>query len=157
MSDSAMGDEVYQPDGSEVRDDAALVDPQDSLEDRGVDEAWDEGYSPPERTRAAEDVGTTAQEQRDGETLDERLAREQPEISSAGGDGIGDLTAGDGEPLDSEVGQERAGRLVAPDGGIHGDEEKDLIADDVGIDGSAASAEEAAVHRVSESERDERF
>ncbi|MEU2590358.1 DUF5709 domain-containing protein, partial [Streptomyces albidoflavus] len=39
---------------------------------------------------------------------------------------------------------------VAPDEGAHEDAEKDIIAEDVGIDGAAASAEEAAVHLVDE-------
>ena len=34
------------------------------------------------------------------------------------------------------------------DQGAHEDAEKDLVADDVGIDGAAASAEEAAVHVI---------
>jgi hypothetical protein len=46
------------------------------------------------------------------------------------------------------VGDDRAGRLVAPDEGTHEDDEEDLLADDVGIAGAAASAEEAAVHVV---------
>lgn len=44
----------------------------------------------------------------------------------------------------------RSGRLVAPDEGAHEDEEEALVAMDVGIDGAAASAEEAAVHIVDE-------
>ena len=49
---------------------------------------------------------------------------------------------------DGEVGGERAGRLVDPNQGIGPDVEKHLIGDDVGIDGAAASAEEAAMHIV---------
>jgi len=48
------------------------------------------------------------------------------------------------------VGDERAGRLVAPDEGVREDTEKDLDAQDVGIDGAGASAEEAAVHVIDE-------
>ncbi|MER6984744.1 DUF5709 domain-containing protein, partial [Streptomyces carpinensis] len=44
----------------------------------------------------------------------------------------------------------RSGRLVAPDEGAHEDEEAALVAMDVGIDGAAASAEEAAMHVVDE-------
>ena len=40
----------------------------------------------------------------------------------------------------------RGPRLVAEDEGSHPDTEADLVARDVGIDGGAASAEEAAVH-----------
>ena len=48
----------------------------------------------------------------------------------------------------SEVGDDRAGRLLAPDRGEYADTEKDLIGEDVGIDGAGASAEEAAVHVI---------
>ena len=51
-------------------------------------------------------------------------------------------------PQHDEVGRARAGRLVAPDRGSGEDAEADLVADDVGIDGGAASAEEAAVHII---------
>ena len=46
------------------------------------------------------------------------------------------------------MGAERAGRLVDPDEGYGEDTEKDLVGTDVGIDGAAASAEEAAVHVI---------
>jgi hypothetical protein len=39
---------------------------------------------------------------------------------------------------------------VADDEGIMPDSESDLVAHDVGIDGAAASAEEAAVHVIDE-------
>ena len=39
---------------------------------------------------------------------------------------------------------------MAPDGGNGIDDEKDLVGEDVGIDGAAASAEEAAVHVIEE-------
>ena len=48
----------------------------------------------------------------------------------------------------------RAGRLVAEDEGAHPDDEADLVARDVGIDGGAASAEEAAVHVVEDDDTD---
>lgn len=68
-------------------------------------------------------------------------------------DGIGDTWDTDGEPLDDEVGAERAGRLVAPDKGVRKSEESELFAEDVGIDGAAASAEEAAMHLVEDVRR----
>uniref|UniRef100_UPI00211B14A8 DUF5709 domain-containing protein n=2 Tax=Streptomyces TaxID=1883 RepID=UPI00211B14A8 len=88
-----------------------------------------------------------------GETLEQRLAEELPDIAYPAGDGIGDSQDTDGEPLDNEVGALRSGRLVAPDEGAHEDEESGLIATDVGIDGAAASAEEAAMHIVDEDSR----
>ncbi|HZX39093.1 MAG TPA: DUF5709 domain-containing protein [Streptomyces sp.] len=151
MSESSMGDEVYQPDGSEVQDDAGLLDAEDTLDDPAL-QILSDGYSPPERPWAVERVGTTAAEQRRGESLDERLAEEAPDVTVPAGDGLGDAWDTDGELIDEEVGEERAGRLVAPDEGAHSDQEKDLVANDVGIDG-AASAEEAAMHLIPESEQ----
>ncbi|MFF2521001.1 DUF5709 domain-containing protein [Streptomyces liangshanensis] len=147
-----MGDEVYQPnhdDGDGVFEDEGILDPEDTLVDRGSD-PFDEGWSPPERPLGVEHTGTTAAEQVAGESLDERLAEEIPERAVPFGDGIGDLAYGEGELVDDEVGDDRSGRLVAPDEGAHADAEKDMIASDVGIDGAAASAEEAAVHLVAE-------
>ena len=48
-------------------------------------------------------------------------------------------------PVGGEVGSERSGRLLAPDEGVHDDVDGPVAADE-GIDGAAASAEEAAVH-----------
>ncbi|MFD8214805.1 DUF5709 domain-containing protein [Streptomyces sp. NPDC059697] len=152
MAYEAMGDDVYQPDGSEVQDDAGLLDVSDTLDDRGIDEALDEGYSPPEKPWGVEHTGVTAAERQRGESLDERLAEEVPDIAAQDGDGIGDLWDGDGELIDDEVGDLRAGRLMAPDEGAHEDTEKDLIAYDVGVDGAGASAEEAAMHVIPDSE-----
>lgn len=160
--DSAMGDEVYQPSGPDVRDDEGILDPEDTLNDRGVD-PYDEGWSPPERPLAVEHSGNTAAERQAGETLDERLAEERPDpvvdayeaLESGEGDDeddVGDLRDGDGELLDDEVGSWRAGRLIAPDEGAHEDAEKDMLASDAGYGGGAASAEEAAVHVVDDGE-----
>jgi hypothetical protein len=144
------GDDVYQPDGSEIQDDAGLLDAEDTLVADGVDDPLDRGWSPPERPWAVEHTGVTAAERLRGETLEQRLAEELPDITSVDGDGIGDAQDTDGELLDNEVGGLRSGRLVAPDEGAHEDEESGLIATDVGIDGAAASAEEAAMHIVDE-------
>jgi hypothetical protein len=157
----------------------------DSLDDRGVDDILDEGYSPPEKWSVLERFGNTPQEEAEGESLDQRLSEEEPDpalaydddgdeleraagpgtvtgpgagtaAAAAGGAGTEDDldldSSIDDQPLGSEfegeVGDERAGRLVSPDEGAHVDVDKDLIAGDVGIDGAAASAEEAAVHVV---------
>ncbi|WP_416975488.1 DUF5709 domain-containing protein [Streptomyces sp. 4F14] len=149
-SGDGWGDDVYQPDGSEVQDDAGLLDAEDTLDQDGVGDPLDRGWSPPERPWGVEHTGVTAAEARRGETLDERLAEEVPDVSAYDGDGLGDYDGGDGELLDNEVGAVRSGRLVAPDEGAHEDEESGLIATDVGIDGAASSAEEAAMHIVDE-------
>ncbi|MDQ0596484.1 hypothetical protein QF037_000829 [Streptomyces canus] len=150
QNDDVMGDEVYQPQGTDDREDEGALDPEDTLSDRGSD-PYDEGWSPPERPLAVDHQGTTGREQLEGESLDQRLAEERtdPALEEPGADDlVGDLSGGQGDPLDAEVGADRAGRLVAPDEGAREDAEKDMIADDIGIGGGAASAEEAAVHRV---------
>jgi len=102
-------------------------------------EDWlDTGWSPPDRE--PNNYGAKASDDARGETLDDYLAAEEPEVWDS----------------DFEVTNERrAGRLVAPDGGDFLAEDgvedgpnrvSDAVAIDVGIDGAAASAEEAAVH-----------
>ncbi|MDT7725503.1 MAG: hypothetical protein QOI21_2079 [Actinomycetota bacterium] len=132
-------------DDSEDNADNGLLDVEDTLEDR---DPLDEGYSPPEHSRATEDWGTTERETAAGESWEGRLARELPDTVDAGGDELGDQVGTDGELLDDEVGDERAGRLTTSDDGSGADNDEELYASDVGIDGGAASAEEAAVHIV---------
>ncbi|MDY0814391.1 DUF5709 domain-containing protein [Kitasatospora purpeofusca] len=150
MGDEGMGDDVYQPTGDmEEQADAAPLDLEDAVDGRDYDDLLDEGYSPPERPLGTGKVGVTAAEQREGETLDERLAQEEPDLRPEEGDGIGDLPDGEGEPVDPRTaGARRAGRLVAPDEGARSATEKGPFASDVGIDGGASGAEEAAVHVV---------
>lgn len=153
MADDSMADDVYQPTGNnEQQADAAHLDLQDAVGEPTYDEILDEGYSPPEKPLGVNRVGTTAAEQHDGETLDQRLAQELPDTAvDETDDGIGDLPGGEGEPVDPEAGNERAGRLVAPDEGAHGNTDRELFASDVGIDAGAAASEEAAVHVVHDS------
>jgi hypothetical protein len=148
-SPDSWGDDVYQPDASEIREDSGVLDVEDTLDFDGVDDPLDRGWSPPERPWAVDHIGVTAAERQAGETLDQRLAEELPDRDAPYDDGIGDHDT-DGELLDNEVGHLRSGRLVAPDEGAHEDEEAALVATDVGIDGAAASAEEAAMHIVDE-------
>jgi hypothetical protein len=149
MMDADRGDDVYQPQQPEASDLTEQLDVEDTLDNRGLTDALDEGYSPPERPWAVEDRGTTATEQHDGETLDGRLARELPDSTDAGadGDGMGDLPGGDGELWDAEVGTVRAGRLTRQ---LDIDEPDTMAGEDVGIDGAGASAEEAAMHVVAD-------
>ncbi|MGD9622606.1 MAG: DUF5709 domain-containing protein [Mycolicibacterium sp.] len=122
---------------------------EDTLIDRGVADALDEGYSPPERPVGRGAFGPP-------ENMDQRLAEEELDPVSR----INSLLdrdeqqrAEDAEresefPRHDEVGRIRSGRLVAPDMGFGEDVEADLVATDVGISGGAASAEEAAVHII---------
>lgn len=130
---------------------------EDTLVDRGVDDILDEGYSPPEKPLGVDAFGTTANEQAEGETLDMRLAQEVPDPNLGFDDPLAEPDDDPDAPReedefldDGEVGDLRAGRLVAPDEGAHEDAEKDMVAGDVGVDSGAATAEEAAMHVIDE-------
>jgi hypothetical protein len=137
-----IGESSREDYGGYSVDDENQLQPEDTLLDRGVDDALDEGYSPPEKWSAAQRFGNTPYEEEVGETLDQRIAQEMPEPDPYA---LAELDSD--EPV-GEVGSVRAGRLVAEDEGAHEDVESDLVADDVGISGAGASAEEAAVHII---------
>lgn len=120
----------------------------DGLPDPDVEDELDRGYSPPEHWSAAQGYGNTPYEEATGESLDQRLSQEETETDPYDTTDVDD----DEELYDGEVGDRRAGRLVDPDEGLGEDTEKDLVAEDVGIDGAGASAEEAAVHIVPDEE-----
>jgi Family of unknown function (DUF5709) len=107
------------------------ADPSDTLTGDNTEDPLDAGYSPPDRPSHSW-RGETADEAREGESLDEKLAEEEPDFSDA------DLDDADADP--------RAGRLVAPDEGAHEDVDKQELATDVGRAGYASTAEEAAMH-----------
>ena len=93
---------------------------------------------------AADDFGTTVRELHDGESLDGRISREEPDVL-AQVDAPADESAGADTPFDERAGQ-GIGRLVEPDEGARGDTEADLVAQDVGADLGGYTAEEAAMH-----------
>jgi hypothetical protein len=138
---------------SEVPEESEQLDqtPEgDRLDPRGPEDVLDEGYSPPEKWSAAQRFGNTHLEEEIGETLDQRVAQEEPdpyELSLEVGAGVDEDEDDDSEPElqepTGEVGDARAGRLAEEE-----DYESDLFADDVGVDGAGAGAEEAAVHVV---------
>ncbi len=139
--------------GEYSAEDDNQLQPDDTLIDRGVDDILDEGYSPPERPYGPGAFGPT-------ETLDQLLAEEEPDPLSRIGVLLdddeqrrSDAAERDAEfPRRGEVGGARAGRLVAPDQGFGEDAESELVAEDVGISGGAASAEEAAMHIIDDEE-----
>ena len=148
-TDPGSDNETYH--GYSVDDENQAQDTGDSLvDDRGLAEPLDEGYSPPEKWSAAEGFGNTPLEESMGETLEQRVAQEVPAPDSYAAAEAG--ASPDEDLASDQVGDQRAGRLVAPDAGTGEDVEADLVAEDVGIDGAAASAEEAAVHVVDEEE-----
>ncbi|PWN05000.1 hypothetical protein DJ010_03350 [Nocardioides silvaticus] len=142
MPDPAGYDDDYSTDEEDQ------LQPIDTLDDPDVEDALDRGYSPPERYSAGQGFGNTPAEEAQGETLEQRVAQEIPEPDPYAEADRGPDDIVDGDSDDGEVGDERAGRLVDPDEGAHEDTEASLVGTDVGIDGAAASAEEAAMHIV---------
>ena len=138
-----------QPDtsyGDEPAEDDGVLEPSDSLDgDDLTADVLDTGIDAGEGYRGATRFGTTAEEERRGESLDQLLAEEEPEATTDD-----EWTDEDNPRDDDHTTEPRSGRLVAPDEGAHGDEESDAVALDVGIDGGAAGAEEAAVHVIEE-------
>ena len=145
-------------------DDYSVQEPADSLTGEpgeAGDDPLDRGVIPPERWSAGIKFGSTADEQTSGESLDQLLAEEEPDTPFDVDDDLPEDDEDDEEAdeyldglLLDDGPDPRAGRLVAEDEGAHPDDEADLVASDVGIDGGAASAEEAAVHVVEDDDTD---
>src|SRR6202167_3377145 len=143
---------------SQDLEDYEVEDTTDTLIGAPGSDPLDGGVVPPERWSAGIRYGTTAEEQSEGESLDQLLAEEEPddtldELEDEEDDDDAADEDVDGLLLDDGP-DPRAGRLVAEDEGAHPDEEEDLVATDVGIDGGAATAEEAAMHVVEEDDYD---
>ena len=145
-----MSDETQQPEQSEdLAEDDGVLQPGDSLETDDLEtDPLDTGISPPERNPASERYGVTLQEARTGERLDQRLAQEEPDFGEPASLDNRPEPEEDAPPLDDEEQDRRSGRLVAEDEGAHSTGDRDYFGRDVGIDGGAASAEEAAMHVV---------
>ncbi len=118
-------------------DDETQLQPEDTLDFHGVDDVLDEGIVTREKWSPAQGFGNTPAEEHQGESLEQRIAQEQPDV------GVDDDWTDDVLD-DDEVGDQRSGRLVAADDG------DDRFVQDVGVDGAAASAEEAAMHVIDE-------
>ena len=158
-----MPDESFEQDDI---DDEGVLDPSDTLDGEPDGDPLEAGYLPTDRWSAGMRFGSTEAEERAGESLDQLLAEEEPDqVADFDDDPPDDSAAAD--EADEDVADEdidgllldagpdpRSGRLVADDEGSHPDEEPDLVAHDVGIDGGAATAEEAAMHVVDDDDTD---
>ncbi|PWR09794.1 hypothetical protein DKT68_10955 [Micromonospora acroterricola] len=127
-----------------VAEDDGVLDASDTLDDDRVGDPLDTGIIAGDHWTAANRFGTTPAEERAGESLEQYLAQEEPDVDpyAEGGDDEDELTRRGYER------EARAGRLVAPDEGLGEDEEAESVAWDAGVDAGAASAEEAAIHVV---------
>jgi hypothetical protein len=118
-------------------DDETQLQPEDTLDFHGVDDVLDEGFVTRDSWSPAQGYGNTAAEEHQGESLEQRIAQEVPDVGTNDDDWTEDVE-------DDEVGDARSGRLVASD------DADDRYVQDVGIDGAGASAEEAAMHVIDE-------
>lgn len=153
--DASVGDEASERDVSQY-------DQSETLDTNAVSDPLDTGIAPP--SYAPPWYGRPDDfDPRRQETIEERIGQELPDPTSAYGapdneSGLDTLRLGGDDPdaIDAdddwignhEVGRVRSGRLVATDEGAHPDVDGDLFARDEGVDGGAASAEEAAMHVI---------
>jgi hypothetical protein len=179
MRDNDYPTEVSDPESSglpETADDDSTA--YDSVESSrwadGADPAALAGVGPGGSNR----FGDTAEEAREGESLDYHLRQEEPDV------GAEDPLTPDRDPYDETVGDseqqqfdadvwgasptsdpksqislyddgqlddddpQTVGRLVAPDEGYGFDDEADSVAHDAGAAGGGATAEELAMHET---------
>jgi len=138
-------DGVEAEEWDSVEDDGVL-DASDTLDDDAVSDPLDVGVEPPDRWAGANRFGTTMAEQSAGESLEQLLAEEEPDVDPYAevSDDADELTRRGYE------GDPRAGRLIEDDEAFGEDLQADLVARDVGIDAGGASAEEAAMHVVAD-------
>jgi len=131
-------------DPSDPFEDEGLASPDPSLAGKRITgDPQDDLAVPGDNPVAVDDFGTTALEQREGEPLDVRLAREQPDLlERAGSAPDADADSDNPYPEDRE---ERVGRLVETDEGAREDSEADAVAFDVGTDSGGFTAEERAM------------
>ena len=108
--------------GDQSIDDEDQLQPEDTLDDTDLDDVLDRGYSPPDRAPKGYDDYPTEAERLQGESLDEKLAEEEPDVDPYAEAEVEDDTDHEDEnALDEQLGldeaDERTGRLVQPDEG----------------------------------------
>ena len=166
--------EPFEPSQHNLDHDHLVETPESLRDDDPEVMPMDRGIEASDRPVAAERFGTTPAEEREGQDLDHRLSEEEPDIDAH--DPIDDIVAENPDvfptpPAASEAGEFEAlgedvapddldvtggeapggvGRIVEPDEGARTDDEKDVVAYDVGRDGGDLSAEEAAMHVIPE-------
>jgi len=167
MTDTGDMDQIDLDAVASLEPDEVDFDQDLALGETGEDDVINRSWVAPDRPMFSGHHGETAAEQAEGSSLEERLAAELPDVDGARpgeevlpaeqplDDALGEDVAAEDlvvtdDPEGNEVGDFRAGRLVEPDEGAHEDVDKDMFATDVGIDGGAASAEEAAMHVIEE-------
>lgn len=103
----------------------------------------EEMFVPGDEPVGSDDWGTTAAEEAEGEPLDVRLNREEPDLLAEAGKPADESPNAD-QPFPAP--DERVGRIVEADEGVREDTEPDAVGLDVGTDTGGFTAEERAMH-----------
>jgi hypothetical protein len=77
-----VSEAIYEPSPGDSDNDRA-VDIDQAFGENGVDELIDTSYSPPEKPLELDRFGTTVEEQREGESFEQRLAQEEPDPNAS--------------------------------------------------------------------------
>jgi Family of unknown function (DUF5709) len=147
---------------SEDLEDYEVLDSSDTLAGPPGDDPLDRGVATPERWTAPIRTGGTADEQEAGESLDELLAEEEPDVGAYDYDDDELDDSDENAPEDDvrralrdEGPDPRVGRLTAEnddpynfDGSPYASDGGDAVGYDAGLAGGAATAEEAAMHAL---------
>lgn len=145
---------------SQDLEDYTVDSASDTLSGDPGEEPVDRGVAPPSHWTAGMRYALAGEE--DSESMDELLSEQEPDVLDELNEDSWDENATGQEVrrLERDEGSEpRAGRLVAPAedtddiGDTLVDSEDTEVARDAGIDGGAASAEEAAVHVIDDEDR----
>jgi hypothetical protein len=165
MSDQPGRESIDTDLGSYSVDDEDQLESEDTLV--GSDATDDEPYTPPDERPRSTEWGTTAAEQHQEESIEQRIMQEVPDPDSAygapdneggldedprdrmGGDDPDSIAAEDDWVGDDEVGDAEAGQLTEPDEGVREDVDKELSAHESAGDG-ATSPEDSAMHVIEE-------
>ena len=89
-----MPDESFEQDDI---DDEGVLDPSDTLDGEPDEDPLDAGYLPADRWSAGMRYGSTEAEERAGESLDQLLAEEEPDLTLDPDDERGEEAAGEDE------------------------------------------------------------
>jgi hypothetical protein len=142
--------------------DYEALDASDTLDGSPGDDPLDRGVVTPDRWSAGIRFGTTAVEQQTGESLDQLLAEEEPDVAFDTDHEVDEDIGWDENTTDEDIGRyllddgpdPRAGRLADEDAEVYEEGDNyllahdDRVAHDLGTDGGGATAEEAAIHIV---------
>lgn len=133
------------PEPADPFEEEGLAGQEDGLPGKRITGDAQEGIEPPhDYPVAVEEYGTTALEQSEGEPLELRISREEPDVLDAVDEPASAEEDSDNPyPVDRD---EHVGRIVETDDGGLFDGEKDAVAYDAGTDLGGFSAEERAMH-----------